>query len=192
MSPAIKRLLARSLPLAAAALLSGCGFHLRESAALPPGMQHVHLTVNGGGDLQRYLARALESAGSTVEDHGGPGIAELKVPVAQFVTDTLSLSGAAVVTEYTQRYNVQFEVDDANGEVLVGRQNINMSREYSYDATNTIGSDSQVDLIRRSLNDDMVQAILFRLQAATKHPELLKKADPNAVPPPADTGTPMP
>ncbi len=189
MNPATKRLFSRSLPLLAAALLTACGFHLRQSAALPAGMQRVHLTVSGGGDLQRYLARALESSGVTIEDESGPDIAEFKVPVAQFVTDTLSISGAAVVTEYTQRYNVQFEVDDPKGDVLVGRQNINMSREYSYDATNTIGSDSQVDLIRRSLNDDMVQAILFRLQAAAKHPELLKKADPSAVPPPAnDTG----
>jgi LPS-assembly lipoprotein len=44
-----------------------------------------------------------------------------------------------------------------------------MSREYSYDAGNTIGDESQVQEIQRSLNDDMVQAILFRLQAASKH-----------------------
>jgi LPS-assembly lipoprotein len=44
-----------------------------------------------------------------------------------------------------------------------------MSREYSYDASNTVGNESQVQELQRSLNDDMVQAILFRLQAASKH-----------------------
>ena len=44
-----------------------------------------------------------------------------------------------------------------------------MSRDYSYDATNTIGNQAQVEEIQRSLNDDMVQAILFRLQAAGRH-----------------------
>jgi LPS-assembly lipoprotein len=48
-------------------------------------------------------------------------------------------------------------------------QRIDMSREYSYDASNTIGNASQVEEIQRSLNDDMVQAILFRLQAVGKH-----------------------
>ena len=43
-------------------------------------------------------------------------------------------------------------------------------REFSYDATNTIGTTAQVQAIQDSLNDDMIQAILFRLQAATKHP----------------------
>ena len=64
---------------------------------------------------------------------------------------------------------MQFEVTDAAGQVLVPSQRIDMSREYSYDATNTVGNSSQVQEIQRSLNDDMVQSILFRLQAAGRH-----------------------
>lgn len=164
----MNRLLRASLLLCTLAL-SACGFHLRQSAALPTSMQRMHLTVNGGGDLQRNLARALEDSGVTLEDQGGPGIAELKVPVAQFGTDMLSVSGGARVTEYTVRYQVRFQVDDANGEPLVPQQRIDMSRDYSYDATNTIGTEAQVEEIQRSLNDDMVQSILFRLQAAGRH-----------------------
>ena len=149
--------------------LAACGFHLRQSAALPASMQRMHLSVSGGGDLQRNLARALEGSGVTVEDEGGPGIAELKIPVAQFSTDTLSVSGGARVTEYTVRYQVRFDVEDGAGQALVPQQRIDMSRDYSYDATNTIGNQAQVEEIQRSLNDDMVQAILFRLQAAGRH-----------------------
>ncbi|KRE88389.1 hypothetical protein ASG87_07190 [Frateuria sp. Soil773] len=163
------RMLKVSLVLMAGFALTACGFHLRQSAALPASMQRLHLTVNGGRDLQRHLARALESSGATVEDQGGPGIAELKVPMAQFSNDTLSISGTARITEYAVHYNVQFEVADATGQVLVPLQRIDMSREYSYDATNTVGSTAQVEAIQNSLNDDMVQAILFRLQAAGRH-----------------------
>ena len=53
---------------------------------------------------------------------------------------------------------------------LVSPQTINMSREFSYDASNTIGSASQVEQIQKSLDDDMVQAIMFRLQAAGHAP----------------------
>lgn len=164
----MNRLLRASL-LVCTLVLSACGFHLRQSAALPASMQHLHLTVNGGGDLQRNLVRALEDSGVTVEDQGGPGVAELKIPVAQFGTDTLSVSGGARVTEYTVRYQVNFQVDDASGQVLVPQQRIDMARDYSYDATNTVGNTAQVEEIQRSLNDDMVQAILFRLQAAGRH-----------------------
>jgi LPS-assembly lipoprotein len=155
--------------LVAVLALSACGFHLRQSAALPASMQRVHLSVNGGGELQRDLARALADSGVTLEDEGGPGIAELKIPLAAFDTDTLSVSGGARVTEYTVTYQVRLEVDDANGQTLLPQQRIDMSRDFSYDAGNTIGTDAQVEEIRRSLNDDMVQAILFRLQAAGRH-----------------------
>ncbi len=163
------RLLQASLLLVAAFALSACGFHLRENATLPPQMQRVHLVVNGGGDFQRHLARALQTSGVTIEDDSGTGIAELHVPVAAFSTETLSAGGYVRITEYAVRYQVQFDVTDAAGQVLVPHQRIDMSREYSYDASNTVGNESQVQEIQRSLNDDMVQAILFRLQAASKH-----------------------
>lgn len=158
------------LLLACVLTLAACGFHLRQSAALPASMQRVHLVVDGRGDLQRNLARALEGSGVTLEDAGGPGIAELKVPVAAFRTDMLSVSGYARVTEYAVHYQVEFLVTDSAGQVLVPSQRIDMTREYSYDATNPVGDTTQVEEIQRSLNDDMVQAILFRLQAAGKHP----------------------
>jgi LPS-assembly lipoprotein len=162
-------LLQTSLLLASALALTACGFHLRQNAKLPPQMQRVHVTVNGGRDFQRHLERALETSNITVEDESGPGIAELHVPVAQFSTETLSAGGYVRITEYAVRYQVQFDVADSAGQVLVPNQRINMSREYSYDATNTVGNASQVEEIQRSLNDDMVQAILFRLEAATKN-----------------------
>ncbi len=164
-----RRLFQASLLLVAVFALAACGFHLRENATLPPQMQRVHLTVNGGGELERRLTRALETSGVTVEDDSGAGIAELHVPVAAFSTDTLSAGGYVRITEYAVRYQVQFDVSDAAGQVLVPHQRIDMSREYSYDASNTIGNASQVQELQRSLTDDMVQAILFRLQAVSKH-----------------------
>jgi LPS-assembly lipoprotein len=156
------------LMLLLATVITACGFHLRQTAALPASMQRVHLDMRGG-DFQRSLTRALQHSGVTVEDESGPGIAELRVPVASFSTDQVSAGGYVRITEYAIRYEVRFDMVDGAGTTLVPTQTITMSREYSYDARNTIGDASQVQEIQRSLNDDMVQAILFRLQAASKH-----------------------
>ena len=69
------------------------------------------------------------------------------------------------------RYHVEFNVKDGKGDLLIPGQHIDMSREYSYNAGDTVGSTAEVEELQRSLNDDMVQAILFRLQAAAKHPQ---------------------
>ncbi len=162
----------RVAPLLVVALaLSACGFHLRRSVALPPSMSRLHLTVSGGGDLERGLTRALENAGVAVEDNAGPGTAELRVPVASFGTESLTQGGYARITEYAVRYQVEFDVAGADGKTVLPHQRIDMQREYSYDSTDTVGNASQVQQIQRSLVDDMVQAIMFRLEAAAKHPQ---------------------
>jgi LPS-assembly lipoprotein len=163
------RLIRIALLLLAGLALSACGFHLRENVRLPDGMQRVHLVVSGSSDLQRKLTRALLASGIDVEDNSGPGIAELNVPTASFSTDSLSRGGYVQITEYTVRYHVQFFVDDASGQTLLPAQRIDMQREYSFDSTDASGNAAQVEQLQKSLNDDMVQAILFRLQAAGEH-----------------------
>ncbi len=175
----VGRMLQLALLLLSAISLAACGFHLRENVKLPASIQKIHI-VTGVGDFQRMLARALVVAGVDVKDEGGPGIAELRVPVANFSTDTLTAGGYARITEYAVRYNVQFSVIDGAGNVVLPLQTISMQREYSYDATNTIGNASEVNEIQQSLNQDMVQAILFRLQAASKHPVAAPSAAPSA------------
>lgn len=165
----LRRPLQISLLLLVTLALGACGFHLRQNAALPASMQRVHLTVSGSSNFQRELARALESAGVTVEDNAGSGIAELRVPTAAFNTDTLTSGGYARISEYAIHYTVRFGVTGSDGQTLVPMQSINMSREYSYDASNTVGNASQVEQIQKSLDNDMVQAIMFRLQAAGRH-----------------------
>lgn len=165
----VSRLLRAACLLLVVCALGACGFHLRQSAALPPGMQRVHVVVSGNFALQQRLVRALQISGASVEDQPGAGVAELRVPVAAFSTETLSAGGYARVSEFAVHFQVQFEVGDGSGRTLVARQRIDMSREYSYDATNTVGNASQVQAIEQGLNDDMVQAILFRLQAVGRN-----------------------
>jgi len=184
----MSRVFKASLLLMSTLSLAACGFHLRQSVALPPSMQHVHVT-SSNTNLQRGLERSLAVSGIVVEDHKGTDVAELNIPVAQFSTDTLTVSGAARVTEYTVRYQVQFEVHDGAGQPLVPRQRIDMQRNFSYDATNTIGTTAQVDAIQSALNDDMVQAILFRLQAAGRHPGQTAAAAAAQAPQPASSSS---
>ncbi|MDF3980886.1 LPS assembly lipoprotein LptE [Luteibacter sp. PPL201] len=160
----------------AVALLAGCGFHLRQSASLPAGMKKVHLTVSGGGMLERDLTRALENSGAEIVDKPGVDTAEVAVTNNAFRTDSLTVSGTARVTEYAVRYHVDFNVRAGDGTPIVPSQSVDMSREFSYDATNTIGTASQTEELQRSLIGDMVQSILFRLQAAGAHSTVAKPA----------------
>lgn len=178
----MNRLLKPLLLLPVLALVA-CGFHLRGSTALPKGMERVHLTVSGGGDLQRKVARALLASNVTVEKDSGTGIAELHIPVQNFTMQILTVNGVAEVTEYAVHYHVVFSAQDGNGKTIIPGESIDMQREYSYDASQPVGTQAQVEAIQGSLIDDMVQAILFRLQAVRKHgEEAAQKAAGTAAP----------
>lgn len=176
MSPIPFRSLRIAALVAVVALLGACGFHLRQHASLPPGMGKIHLTVSGGGRLERELTRALENSDVTVVSEPAADAAELAITSNTFRTDSLTVSGTARVTEYAVRYHVDFNAKAADGTPIIPTQSVDMSREFSYDAQNTIGTASQTEELQRSLIGDMVQAILFRLQAAGAHPAVAAPA----------------
>lgn len=151
-------------------LLAACGFHLRRSANLPAGMQRVYLSVSGNSDFRRGLARAMAATGSTVVDEPGPGIAQMRVSQARFDTNALTITGQGRISEYAIRFHVEFNVVSDQGKILVPPQQIDMSREFTYDASQAIGRQTQIEAIRDSMIQDMVRSVMFRLQAVAEYP----------------------
>ncbi len=149
-----------------AALLSACGFHLRKEAHLPPAMQRVHLDIaDASSPLARALAKALPRSGAELVDRAGTGVAVMKIGTNAFSTDVLTVGGNARASEYSLRYHVEFEVNDAAGQALLPRQTIELSRDFTFDASQALGVAAETDLLRKELLRDMVDAILRRLQA---------------------------
>ena len=144
-----------------AALLAGCAFHLREEAKLPPGMQRVHIDIaDTSSPLARDLGKALARSGAQMVDH-----VVLKITTNTLSSDVLSVGGTARANEYALRYHVEFEIQDAAGTAIAPKQMIELSREFTFDATQALGVNAETDLLSKELQRDMVQAILRRLEA---------------------------
>ena len=156
-----------AIALLLTSLLAACGFHLRGEARLPRSMQT--LAIEGAdvlSPLGRDLRKALERAGVQVAEKSVPGAAVLRIGSNQFRTDVLSVGGNARANEYTIRYHVEFDVVDASGTPLLERQTIELSRDFTFDASQSLGVAAEQDLLTRELERDMVQAVLRRLEAA--------------------------
>ena len=165
--------------------LSACGFHLRQSAALPePMQQQVYLDVSGGGELPRELARALNSRKIEVLEAPTPGAPELDVS-ARFRTDVLTTTGFARVGEYAVRYHAEFSLKDASGKVVIPQQSVDMSHEFTFDPLQAIGNASQTEVIERDLTREMTDSIMRRLEAIGRKGTLV-------VPASEDESTSMP
>ncbi|NCT68280.1 MAG: hypothetical protein GXC76_11675 [Rhodanobacteraceae bacterium] len=160
------RRLPLALVVALAVLLTGCGFHLRKEAVLPASMQRVHIEIaDASSPLARDLAKALPRAGAQLADAAGPGVAVLAISANRVSTDVLSVGGAARANEYSLRHHVEFAVRSADGGVIVPKQTIELTREFTFDSTQALGVAAEIDLLTKELERDMVQAILRRLEA---------------------------
>jgi LPS-assembly lipoprotein len=160
----------RRLPLVLCAVVAlfvtGCGFHLRKEANLPASMQKVHVQgADPTSPLVKELAKALPRSGTEVVDTVEPGVAVMNISANSFSTDVLSVGGNARATEYALRYHVEFEVQDAAGTALLPKQTIELSRDFTFDASQALGVAAEVDLLTQELQRDMTQTILRRLEA---------------------------
>ncbi|HET9031708.1 MAG TPA: LPS assembly lipoprotein LptE [Dokdonella sp.] len=148
-----------------AILLSACGFHLREEVRLPTGMQRLAIQgVDALSPLGRDLRKALTRSGAQIVEGSAQPSAVLRIGNNTIRTDVLSIGGNARANEYTIRYHVEFDVVDASGTSMLSMQTLELSRVFTFDASQALGIAAEQDLLTNELQRDMVQAILRRLE----------------------------
>ena len=156
------------LLLCVAALLSGCGFHPRDTLKLADDLGPVKVvTADPYSPLAYGLSTALRRAGAQPAVEGEPS-ATLKVRSERMRSRPLSVDRKAQVREYEQRYTVRFELLDAAGKSLMPLQEITLAREYTYDSLAPSGSPQEQELLQTELRREMQTAILRRIGAVQR------------------------
>jgi len=149
--------------LALSVVLAACGFHPRQQIKLSEAVGPMKVeTSDPYSPLGIELASALGRAGAAAPEGDAPS-ATLKITRENWITQPLSLDEFAQVREYLTRYRVEFVLQSADGLPLIQPQNIELSREYTYDANASAGSPAEQELIQRELRRDMQAAILRRI-----------------------------
>jgi LPS-assembly lipoprotein len=162
----------RSLLLCAACvLLAGCGFALRGEVQLAPALQRVHVQVSDPfGPLQHDVEVALARSGAIVEAAPGAGIAQIELTGVVLAPVVRSVGANAFVNEFSMIYHVELSVLGPDGKTLLAPQVIEHSREYTFDQTQTIGTNAEQDEIKKGMERDMVNAVMRKIETVGKSP----------------------
>ena len=152
-----------TVSLALCAMLTACGFHLRGQAALP----FESLFISGSPVIATQIARAVR-AGSKTRIANNPRDAEVTLEILGEARERsiLALSSSGRVRELQIRYRAAFRVFGKDGKEYIARSEVLLKRDLSYSDSDVLGKEQEEALLYRDMQNDAVQQIIRRLEAA--------------------------
>ena len=151
--------------LAVCLLLSACGFHLRGAQV---SSKYSAIMVRGGnpyGELVPELRPALRGVGVQVVESPEQAQAIINIQREAVDRQVLAVGSTGKVREYGLSLNIDFEVTAPKGQVLLPRQTVYTTRDYSFDPTKVLGMADEETQLRQEMIRDAAQQMLWRLRA---------------------------
>ena len=155
------------LALVFASLLAGCGFQLRGTADLP--FKTIYMPPANQPGVALDLRRNIQ-AGTRTTVVDDPKLAEAVLEFTQESREKVILSIAATgrVREFELQYRVSFRVHDNKGGEFVPSNTVLLKRAVTFSDTDILAKEKEDQQIYRSMEFDMVQQIMRRLEAAQR------------------------
>jgi LPS-assembly lipoprotein len=155
--------------------LCGCGFHLRGQVELPERAKVVYLEgVDRGQPFSQQLTELLGFAGGRVTNDRNEAGSVLHVLRSLQERRQISLSRAGKANAFDLIYRIDYEAVTPKGEVLIPRQELEITRQYFVDLRFALGQGEQESQLRTEMEQEAAQALLLRLRYAVKDASLAK------------------
>ncbi len=153
--------------LGCAAMLAGCGFHVRGQATYH--FETIFVNAPGAPGFAGELKHLLASSGSArvVEDPAKAQVI-LDIPLVIDDKDVLSLSPGGRAREFALTKRVQIALRDNDGNVWLPADEIVVRRTYLYDDTERLARQIQEGRLLQEMQTESVHQIVRRLQVARK------------------------
>ncbi len=157
------RLLLSLLPVLLAA---SCGWHLRDAASMPQGVETVYVDAPNRS-LRDDWTMQLSQSGVNVTDAEKTADARFEVNNETFDRRVLSVDpDTGKVREYVLAYTATVQIKRADGSVMLEPQTVRQVRTYVFDEAAVVGSQNEQEALHREMRLSAVQQVLRRLQLA--------------------------
>jgi len=151
--------------LGLALLCTGCGFQLRNNVELPPQMAKTQMVVDDEYSILARRVRVMLEQSGVQFVNGNEASAILEIPVNNVVTDVLTIGDNARVREYRISHTVRFRLLDAQGQVLLGWQNMRQAREVSFDEQRILAGSREQEYLEKELAETLSRLLIARLES---------------------------
>jgi LPS-assembly lipoprotein len=143
--------------------LNACGFHLR-------GTEKFHFTSaqiqsEAADRLAQELERLLVERQIKIVPTANETQVIISLSQAKFANRVLTVSAVSgKMAEVELTFQVELEVHQLDGTVLLERQPLTLWRDYSFDETAVLAREAEEEVLREEMFHDLLAQIMRRLQ----------------------------
>lgn len=149
--------------------LTGCGYHLRGVTTLDPAYQAVYVQgMNQNDPVYQALQRLFLNTRSQLVTDPNKATATLVIDKNMTERRVAVVTPQASVQAYELYRQINFHIKLADGQ-RTPEQTISLARNYNYDPTGVIASNSNEAQIRLELANRLAQLLFYRLSAPVAH-----------------------
>lgn len=154
-----------SLTIVMAAALSGCGFELQRTTALP--FKRIQLAgFPARSTMAAELKRQIVASGSTqvVESMANADLIFLCLKDSREKVVAAS-TAYAQVRDLTLTTRLRYMVRTPDGRVLITPAEVSLSRDMNYNESNALAKEQEADTLFSAMQRDIASQVLHRLAA---------------------------
>jgi LPS-assembly lipoprotein len=145
-------------------LLSGCGFHMRGQATLPPGLEKM--TISGLDTYDQLvigLSRYLRGNGIEVINYDDPKATDLRLSNFRQYKEILVVGTDGRVQEYRLFTRVTMSLQDKDKALNLPAEEVTVRRDMLWNPDDVLGKNEEERVLREEMVRNLAQKIVERL-----------------------------
>lgn len=147
--------------LVAAALVTGCGFHLRGKLPLSQQLQVIAVSSTDG-EFRDEVVDALQASGAEVVEDETVARSILDLYDVKFDRKVRTIDTRGKVTGYVLRYDVRYRVMNQEGDELRDTR-LALQRDYNFEPDQVLQAEKEEESLREDMIEELTQRIMRQL-----------------------------
>lgn len=146
--------------------IAGCGFQFRNTAEIPAVLRVLY--VKTSLPYSAFLAdlrQNFSALGICMTKCPEQAPVTLNVLSEKFRESRITISATSLLSQYLLLYEVTYQLESANGCVLVCPRTISVTRNYTVNANAVLGAGNEIPLLQQDMRREVVYQMVNQLSS---------------------------
>jgi LPS-assembly lipoprotein len=146
--------------------IAGCGFKLRNSVVIPPALRVIYIKTCPYNALLAELRQNFCALGIRTTRLPCQAPLTLNILSEKFLETRVTISATSLLSQYLLAYEVVYQFESADCEIIVPPRMIRVTRNYTVNANQILGASNELPLLQEDMRREVVYQLINQLSSA--------------------------